>query len=84
VGATWNGGVYNLPPYEGWQFGYIDSSVSTGPIGPYYVGSTVVPTPTFPPPSGPSEPVPTLSPFGIIAMILIVIGVAILVMSRRT
>lgn len=75
AGATW--------PTPNYLFGYIDSYILTGPVGTTYIGSTVVPTPTPPPPSGPGEPVPTLSPFGIVAMILILIGVAILVMSRR-
>ena len=41
------------------------------------------PTPTPPPPQGASEPVPTMSNFGIVAMVVLLIGVAILVMWRR-
>ncbi|MGD8440671.1 MAG: hypothetical protein PVG53_09050 [Holophagae bacterium] len=82
VGATWNGGVFNPPPYAGWAWGYRDSSVSTGPLGPYYIGSTVVPTPT-PPPATAGEPVPTLNLIGILAMIAIMAGIAIFVMVGR-
>lgn len=42
------------------------------------------PTPTPPPPSGAAVPVPAMSNFGMVAMILLVIGVAILVMWRRS
>jgi len=45
-----------------------------------YVDSTQPPTPT---PSGAGEPVPALSGFGILAMIAILAGVAILVMYGR-
>lgn len=72
AGATW--------PTTGYLFGYIDSRISTGPLGPYYIDSTQPPTPT---PSGAGEPVPALSGFGILAMIAILAGVAILVMYGR-
>ena len=42
----------------------------------------VVPTPT-PPPAGGGEPIPTMNRFGIVVMVLLLIGVAILVMWRR-
>ena len=45
---------------------------------------SVGPTPTPPPPSGAAVPVPAMSNFGMVAMILLVIGVAILVMWRRS
>jgi opacity protein-like surface antigen len=82
VGATWNGGVFNPPPYAGWQWGFRDSSVSTGPLGPYYIGSTQVPTPT-PGVGGGGEPVPTLNWLGILAMVAILGGVAVLMMTRK-
>lgn len=44
----------------------------------------VGPTPTPPPPAGAAVPVPAMSNFGMVAMILLVIGVAILVMWRRS
>jgi hypothetical protein len=74
AGATYPGPTY--------LFGYVDSSVYIGPTGTTYIGSTVVPTPT-PPVSVPREPVPTLNWLGMLAMIAILAGVAILVMSRR-
>ena len=49
-------------------------------LGENFVG----PTPTPPPPSGAAVPVPAMSNFGMVAMILLVIGVAILVMWRRS
>lgn len=76
AGATW--------PATSYLFGYVDSSVAIGPVGTTYIGSTVVPTPTPPPPLGAREPIPTLGTFGIIAMIMMFIGVAILVMYRRS
>jgi hypothetical protein len=42
------------------------------------------PTPTPPPPVGASEPVPTLNTYGIVAMVLLLVGVGILVMWRRS
>lgn len=75
AGATW--------PTPNYIFGYIDSSIYIGPVGTTYIGSTVVPTPTPPPPQGPSEPVPTLNWLGILAMIAILGGIGVLVMSRR-
>jgi hypothetical protein len=44
----------------------------------------VVPTPTPPPPSGAAQPVPSLNNYGIVAMVLLLIGVAVLVMWRRS
>lgn len=43
----------------------------------------VVPTPTPPPPSGALNPVPTLSSYGIVAMVLMIVGIAVLLMWRR-
>jgi len=42
------------------------------------------PTPTPPPPSGAAVPVPSLNKFGILAMVLLLVGVGILVMWRRS
>ena len=44
----------------------------------------VGPTPTPPPPSGAAEPVPSLNNYGIVAMVLLLVGVGILVMWRRS
>jgi hypothetical protein len=73
AGATW--------PTEDYIFGVIDDSTVIGPTGTTYIGSTQFPTPT---PLGDSTPVPAMSNFGIIAMVLLVIGVAILVIGRRS
>jgi len=43
----------------------------------------VVPTPTPPPPSGALNPVPALSSYGIVAMVLMIVGIAVLLMWRR-
>ena len=43
----------------------------------------VVPTPTPEPPSGALNPVPALSSYGIIAMVLMIVGIAVLLMWRR-
>jgi hypothetical protein len=43
----------------------------------------VVPTPTPPPPSGALNPVPALGTYGIVAMVLLIVGVAVLLMWRR-
>ena len=43
----------------------------------------VVPTPTPPPPIGAGNPVPALSSYGIVAMVLMIVGVAVLLMWRR-
>jgi len=44
----------------------------------------VVPTPTPPPPSGAAVPVPSLNNYGVLAMVLLLVGVGILVMWRRS
>lgn len=44
----------------------------------------VVPTPTPPPPSGAAVPVPSMNTYGVVAMVLMLIGVAVLVMWRRS
>ncbi len=45
--------------------------------------NNIGPTPTIPPPSGALNPVPTLSSYGIIAMVLMIVGIAVLLMWRR-
>ena len=55
-------------------------TVSAAVVDTIYIDSTQPPTPT---PSGAGEPVPALSGLGIIAMIAILAGVAILVMYGR-
>jgi hypothetical protein len=60
---------------------------SIGPFADMHLVMTVngdeqiVPTPT---PSGAAEPVPSLNNYGIIAMVLLLVGVGILVMWRRS
>lgn len=75
AGATW--------PTPDYIFGYIDSRLSTGPLGPYYIDSTQPPTPTPPPGGYGGEPIPTLNWLGILAMIAILGGIAVLVMTRK-
>lgn len=67
-------GIYTSP--GGGRF----YSIYDGPMATTYVDATQPPTPT---PSGAGEPVPALSGFGILAMIAILAGVAILVMYGR-
>jgi hypothetical protein len=75
AGATWPGTSY--------QFGYIDSSTAIGPVGTIYIDTTQPPTPTPPPGGYGGEPIPTLNWLGIVAMIAILGGLAVLVMSRK-
>jgi hypothetical protein len=75
AGATW--------PTTGYLFGYIDASTSTGPLGPYYIDNTQPPTPTPPPGGYGGNPIPTLNWLGILAMVAILGGVAVLVMTRK-
>ncbi len=55
-------------------------SITDGPMATTYIDSTQPPTPT---PSGAGVPVPSLNAYGIVAMVLMLIGVAVLVMWRR-
>ncbi|HSN55032.1 MAG TPA: hypothetical protein VLT32_10180, partial [Candidatus Sulfomarinibacteraceae bacterium] len=80
------------------QPGYL-ASVSCGLTDPLTFGSIgfptvhivmvvsgdeqVVPTST-PPPAVAAEPVPSLNTYGIIAMVVLLVGVAVLVMWRRS
>ncbi|HSL17053.1 MAG TPA: hypothetical protein VLB51_04025 [Methylomirabilota bacterium] len=75
AGATW--------PTPNYLFGYVDTTASIGPTGTLYIGQTQVPTST-PPPATTGEPVPSLNTYGIIAMVVLLVGVAILVMWRRS
>lgn len=54
-----------------------------GPIGTEYVDATQPPTPTPPPGGYGGEPIPTLNWMGILAMIAIMGGIAVLVMTRK-
>jgi len=56
--------------------------VTTGDL--FYVDNQVQPTPTPPPPSGAAVPVPSLNNYGILSMVLLLVGVGILVMWRRS
>jgi hypothetical protein len=56
---------------------YLVSSV----VETIYIGSTVVPTPT--PSLVQQNPVPTMNRYGVIAMVVLLLGVAVLVLSRR-
>ncbi len=69
---------YTGHPTYGVGFWFQDYISAAGPTT--YVDATQPPTPT---PSGAGEPVPALSGFGILAMIAILAGVAILVMYGR-
>jgi len=54
-----------------------------GPVGTIYIDSTQPPTPTPPPGGFGGEPIPTLNWLGILAMIAILGGIAVLVMNRK-
>jgi hypothetical protein len=59
------------------------TTVTAGPIPVTFPYDPAQPTPTPPPPGGAAIPVPSLNAYGIVAMVLMLIGVAILVMWRR-
>jgi opacity protein-like surface antigen len=77
--------------YAGWtwpgtSFNWFDrtQTVYHSVVETIYIDSTQPPpTPTPPPPGGAAIPVPSLNVYGIVAMALMLIGVAILVMWRR-
>ncbi len=75
AGATW--------PATSYLFGYVDSQINLGPVGTIYIDSTQPPTPTPPPGGFGGEPIPTLNWMGILAMIAILGGIAVLVMTRK-
>jgi len=58
-------------------------SVAHSVVETIYVDSTQPPTPTPPPGGYGGEPIPTLSWLGVLAMIAILGGIAVLVMTRR-
>ena len=59
------------------------TTVTSGPLPVTFPYDPSQPTPTPPPPGGAAIPVPSLNAYGIVAMVLMLIGVAILVMWRR-
>lgn len=77
AGVTW--------PTTGFNWGFISQNPGTviGPVGTIYVDSTQPPTPTPPPGGYGGNPIPTLSLLGIIALVAIMAGVAILVIGRK-
>jgi hypothetical protein len=80
------GGGFGIPACTSWGRQASVCGVGGG-VGPDFLfqiwGQNAQPGPT-PTPSGAAEPVPAMSGFGIIAMVLLVIGVAVLVMWRRS
>jgi len=58
-------------------------TIYAGPMATTYVDSTQPPTPTPPPGGFGGEPIPTLNWMGILAMIAILGGIAVLVMTRK-
>jgi hypothetical protein len=59
------------------------TTVTAGPIPVTFPYDPAQPTPTPPPSGGPAIPVPSLNTYGMVAMVLMIIGVAVLVMWRR-
>ncbi len=60
-------------------------TITAGPMATTYIDSTQPPTPTPPPPGGGNAiPVPSVNTYGMVAMVLMIIGVAVLVMWRRS
>lgn len=55
---------------------------TAGPMATTYVDSTVPPTPTYNPNAG-GNPIPTLNWLGMLAMVAMLLGVAVLVIIRR-
>lgn len=74
AGATWT--TTDVP------FGYISSSVYYSVAHSFYVDSTQPPTPT-PDPNAGGQPIPTLNWLGMLAMVAMLLGVAVLVIIRR-
>ncbi len=59
------------------------TTVTAGPLPVDFPYDPAQPTPTPPPPGGAAIPVPSLNTYGIVAMVLMIIGVGVLVMWRR-
>ena len=76
AGQTW--------PTTAYDWGIITQQPGTviGPVGTIYVDSTQPPTPTIDPDAG-GQPIPTMNWLGMLAMIAMLIGVAVLVIIRR-
>jgi len=82
------GGGFGIPACIDWAGQQTVCGVG-GAAGPDFLfqvwgEQNVQPTPTPPPPSGAAEPVPSLNTYGIVAMVLLLVGVGILVMWRRS
>ena len=74
-GLTWHDTAFN------WF--YTTQSVAHSVVETIYIDSTQPPTPTPPPGGYGGEPIPTLNWLGVLAMIAILGGIAVLVMTRR-
>jgi hypothetical protein len=66
-----------------WDGNFTDHYASSYPGPTTYVDATQPPTPTPPPGGFGGEPIPTLNLLGIIALIAIMAGIAILVIGRK-
>jgi len=84
AGLTW--------PTTGYAWGSITQGLTpsgsylsfyTGPVATTYVDATAPPTPTFNPGGDGGAPIPTLNWLGMLAMVAMMLGVAVLVIIRR-
>jgi len=77
AGVTW--------PTTAYDWGILSQNPGTviGPVGTIYIDSTVVPTPTFNPGGDGGAPIPTMNRWGMLAMVGMLLGVAVLVIIRR-
>lgn len=81
AGVTWPTTAYNWGFFsQGVSGGYL--SFYSGPIATTYVDATQPPTPT-PDPTAGGAPIPTLNWLGMLAMVAMMLGVAVLVFIRR-
>ena len=82
AGVTWPTTAYNWGFFsQGVSGGYL--SFYSGPIATTYVDATAPPTPTFNPGGDGGAPIPTLNWLGMLAMVAMMLGVAVLVIIRR-
>lgn len=65
----------------GYDWFNFSQTVAHSVVETLYIGSTIFPTPT--PNTVPGNPVPTINRYGVIAMVVLLLGVAVLVLSRR-
>ena len=65
----------------GYDWFNTSQAVAYSVVETIYIGSTVVPTPTISVVA--QNPVPTMNRYGVIAMVVLLLGVAVLVLSRR-